>query len=123
MSMQSYPYRAHLIAFTPEHMKTLGLEDAAKPVFEEIDKEGTVIVLEMEELHVGVVLLEAFQKKYNVLPYFIYIDDEAEGFSGASENGQCYLAFDDCDKYTMKVKPEWAALPIQPEESNWSNFG
>ena len=123
MSMRVHPQAAHLIPFTQAELEKLGLSDIAAPALAVLES-GEVSPWEFDwDYCHGKAVLDAFKARFSILPYFVYIDDESDGLDGAAENGQIFLAFDNADKYTMTIKPEWEALPVEPVASTWCYFG
>jgi len=102
-------------------MKKLDLEEESEPLFE-LDLHAFVDVSD-DEAEIIEKFIEAFQKKWRMTPEIIYLSDEVEGCEGAAESGQTFLCFSERDKFTMTTRPEWAVLPVKPEESLWVERG
>jgi len=125
MSMNYYPARGYLVEFTRDNVEKLGLpKDVVDKVFDIIESSpADSCNFCYEESDEKTEFLKQFINKYNLVPYFIYLNEEIDGFDGVATPSTLYLTFGEDEKYKREVRKEWDTLPIEPEESSWCEFG
>jgi hypothetical protein len=121
--MRFYPAFGHMIEITKENVAKLDKipEEMSKRLFEMIDEGEHHCSFEDDE-DVNAFLM-AFVEAYGLRPDILYLNEETEGCDGAAEPEKYFFFFADKDKYTKTVRPEWEALPFEPEKSCWSILG
>lgn len=124
MSMNHWPAGGHVLEVNDRNIDKLCtgkgiLDELGGELLAWIEDEGADSVRNSE---IGDKFEQQIQERYGVQGEFIFIYEEADGLDGVEPN-VLYLVFNDEQKYVKTVRPQWEALPVDPHEASWADFG